>query len=315
MDTISLRNEYYKLNTSFKKKFIFHLGSDAGFFSEYNNMILAMLYCLTNKIQFILYSEDANFSYQKGWTDYFCPFCDEVFDDFHKKYNFRDYEFIQQKLGKIDKLKIKSYKFINGIDFLTQDLWLLIRSRDHETEIYNIPELDIINSSLREACKILISITWHYNDDAKALVKSKIDLLKLPSEYLGFHIRRGDKYIEQKTSETYLYFEKIKNLSLRNIFISTDDYNTILEIKNGQYLQYNFFSLCREDQTGYDQNQYKILNKNQLKENQIDLFTSIDILSNSQFFVGTFSSNIGMFLGMKMDAKKSVSVDIDWRIW
>lgn len=33
-------------------------------------MILVMLYCLQHKIQFKLYSRDANFGYEKGWTDF-----------------------------------------------------------------------------------------------------------------------------------------------------------------------------------------------------------------------------------------------------
>lgn len=45
---------------------IFHLGIDAGFFTEYTYMLHAMLYCLQHKIQFKLYSDDANFGWEKG---------------------------------------------------------------------------------------------------------------------------------------------------------------------------------------------------------------------------------------------------------
>ena len=44
---------------------IFHLGIDAGFFTEYTYMLHAMLYCLQHKIQFKLYSDDANFGWEK----------------------------------------------------------------------------------------------------------------------------------------------------------------------------------------------------------------------------------------------------------
>ena len=37
---------YQALNRTFRKELIFHLGSDAGFYSEFNNMILAIIYCL-----------------------------------------------------------------------------------------------------------------------------------------------------------------------------------------------------------------------------------------------------------------------------
>ena len=44
---------------------IYHIGIDAGFFTEYTYMLHAMLYCLQHKIQFKLYSDDANFGWEK----------------------------------------------------------------------------------------------------------------------------------------------------------------------------------------------------------------------------------------------------------
>lgn len=49
-------DEYRRINKSFKRVLIFKIGLNSGFFSEYNNMILAMLYCLENRIQFKLSS-------------------------------------------------------------------------------------------------------------------------------------------------------------------------------------------------------------------------------------------------------------------
>lgn len=310
-----LREKYYILNKSFKKKFVFHLGSDAGFFSEYNNMILAMLYCLSNKIQFVLYSEDANFGYKKGWRDYFLPFCDEATGRFHQRYNFRDYDFIQSRLGRRDRLKIKIYKFFHRIDFLTQDLWCSIRDRKHEDQVYNIPDLGIVNLPLKEACQKLVRMTWQYNPDTDILVKNEINALRLPQQYIGLHIRRGDKHIEHESMKIRVYTDKMRDLNIKDVFISTDDYNAILDIKEQSAANLNFFYLCKDDQTGYDHNQYIALSKPKIKEAQIELFASVDILAKSQYFIGTYSSNIGMFLGMRMDSGKCISVDINWRIW
>ena len=55
--------------------------------------------------------------------------------------------------------------------------------------------------------------------------------------------------------------------------------------------------------------------KSIIKEAHINLFASLDILNNSTFFVGTFGSNPGMYLGMRMDSAKCISIDIDWQIW
>lgn len=315
MDIEELRKNYYILNKSFRKKFIFHLGSDAGFFSEYNNMILAMLYCLTNKIQFILYSKDANFGFERGWTDYFFPFCDESNDNFHKKYNFRNYDFIQQRLSKKDRLKIKIYKLFNRIDFLTQDLWLLIRDRNHEHEIYNIPELGIVNSPLRDACRCIIYMTWKYNTETELYIKKKIESLELPPEYIGFHIRRGDKHIEQNLVDTFNYLKKAEEVSyIRDTFILTDDYKVITEVMSS-HAHWNIFTLCEKSESGYEHAKFKKQDRTIIKNAHIKLFASLDILSNSTYFIGTLGSNPGMFLGMRMDSKKCIGIDIDWQIW
>lgn len=41
---------YQALNRTFRKELIFHLGSDAGFYSEFNNMILAIMGHRTKRI-------------------------------------------------------------------------------------------------------------------------------------------------------------------------------------------------------------------------------------------------------------------------
>lgn len=78
-----------------KKTLIFHIGHSAGFYSEYNNMVLAILHCKKYHIDFKLYSEDANFGLKNGWTDFFLTFCNEVTDDFHHIYNKRFPEKLQ----------------------------------------------------------------------------------------------------------------------------------------------------------------------------------------------------------------------------
>ena len=51
MNPNDLATKYRLLNRSFKKTMIYHIGIDAGFFTEYTYMLHAMLYCLQHKIQ------------------------------------------------------------------------------------------------------------------------------------------------------------------------------------------------------------------------------------------------------------------------
>jgi hypothetical protein len=57
------------LNNSYKSKLVFGIGIHAGFYSEINNMVIAMVYCLHNGIKFSLHSSNANFRYKSGWED------------------------------------------------------------------------------------------------------------------------------------------------------------------------------------------------------------------------------------------------------
>ena len=50
MNPNDLATKYHLLNRSFKKTMIYHIGIDAGFFTEYTYMLHAMLYCLQHKI-------------------------------------------------------------------------------------------------------------------------------------------------------------------------------------------------------------------------------------------------------------------------
>lgn len=72
MEKLNLES-YRKVNASFRKRMMYRVGVDCGFFVELNYMVNAMLYCLAHRIRFQLYSEDANFGTGTGWTEYFLP--------------------------------------------------------------------------------------------------------------------------------------------------------------------------------------------------------------------------------------------------
>lgn len=311
----SLLEAYQKLNQSYKKRLVFHLGCEAGFFSEYNNMILAILYCLENQIQFVLYSRDANFGFERGWTDFFLPFCKESSNSFHKKYNKRSYQINFDILSSKLKFYIQSYKKLNNI-LLTQDVWQDIRdySKDLNKSFY-IPELGI-DGNIRHACSVLVKMTWNYNKKTGDAINTLKVKLHLPEKYVGLHIRQGDKFVENDVLNPILYIEKSKQLSAnRNVFILTDDYRVITLLKES-YPDWNIFTLCSEDENGYVFSGFLSLNEEEQKVKFYKLFASVDIISLSDFFIGTFSANPGMYLGMRMPVNKTFGLDFEnWLIW
>ena len=314
MDRQDLLSNYTDLNNSFKKKtLVYHVGFRYGFFSEYNNMILAMLYCLENKIRFVLYSKDANFGYEKGWTDYFLPFCEENTNDFHSKHNHRDP--LSTVFTQRNHPFVYLYKIIHPNRFLTFQLWDTFRDKKFEKKIYHIPELDI-TGDLQEACSVLIKLTWNYNLHTQNTIDTLISSVRLPEDYIGLHIRGGDKSMEVDLLDAQKYVDKAKSLSdLHSLFVLTDDYQ-IIEDMRINFKEFIIYTLCGENERGYFHEKFQKQEKAIIKQSHEKLFASVDLLNKAQLFVGTFSSNPGMFLGMRMSKDKAVSIDLDkWQIW
>jgi uncharacterized membrane protein len=133
---------------------------------------------------------------------------------------------------------------------------------------------------------------------------------------VGLHIRRGDKCMEIGGSSINSYIKKAEQLSdIRTAFVSTDDYTVYDELVK-RFPNWIFFTLCNENAHGYYQNEFVKSNVNIKKRNFIEFFASIEILCTSEVFIGTFSSNVGMFIDLRRKSVDSYSVDIpEWKIW
>ena len=52
------------------------------------------------------------------------------------------------------------------------------------------------------------------------------------------------------------------------------------------------------------------------RNDMLTLFSDIEVLANSELFIGTLSSNIGMYMYWRMPEGKCFGVDYnDWKIW
>lgn len=307
---MSLSDDYMKLNASFSKKLYFHLGVNAGFFSEFNGMLLAMLYCLDREIQFVLYSVDANFRVERGWTDFFEPFCEETVDEFHHSNNYRWLKYYHPHR----KIRIFFEKRLRGIDYLTHDLWRNFKNEKFAQRRFNIPELGI-NGDILDATRILHKLVWRYNEPTRKAVTARRDAVGLPARYLGLHIRVGDKVIEHEVFGAAQYMSKAVSLSpVREAFVLTDDYGVIERLRL-EYPEWRFFTTCAPTERGYFHDEYQKLDAQAKASQLLNLFAAMDILAESEYFIGTFSSNPGMNLGMRMPQGRVHGVDYNtWKI-
>ncbi|MDF7810198.1 hypothetical protein [Hymenobacter sp. YC55] len=321
MTTEEWLQQYNKLNNSFKQRLIFRLGVDSGFFSEYNNMILALLYCLKYGIRFELYSDHARFALRDGWQDFFLPFGAINTQHINKDYSLRPYIIEQSREAQLQKvIKYRyitaAYKFLFGIDYMTQDLWAFHRDQAFAQSIFNIPELGFNQTPLLAATQQIIKAFWRYNAQSAPIINSFTNSVQLPDEYISLHVRAGDKFTEAKMYDFSEYMIPAAKFSVNNeAFIMTDDY-TVIEQLQQQYPQWRFHTLCTPSERGYFHRDFVKQDRYFKYMQHLKLFATIDICADSTKFIGTYSSNPGMYMGMRIGPERCHCLDFDeWLIW
>lgn len=295
---------YKTLNSSFGKKYIFNFGSEAGFYSELNNMVFGIIYCLKYKYQFILYSNNSKFKINKGWGDFFEPFCDTVNSSFHKRFN---------KRVIAPKIKLKRYpiwyafKLFNKDTYLTYELFNLFFDKDFEKEQFDFPELGL-KGNLRDVSREIVNLIYRFNDATKTEIQTAISRLNLPAKYAAVNVRRGDKDTEFSFMPTDIYIKKLRELSdLNDVFVFTDDY-AVIEYLQKEHPHTHFYTLVNPEERGYIHADFIKLNSLKRRAALIKMFASIEIMRASQLAIGTYTTNPGIFLGMTMPEDKFVSV-------
>ncbi len=325
-------SDYQVFNNSSRKTLVFHFGTGAGFFSEYNNMLKAIAYCLIHKIKFVLYSADATFRVQSGWTDYFLPFTEEVFSDFHREYNSRIPDYRQtyslrryfksqilsiikrdrkwkakyvpfyRKSKAISNLK-KKYRF----DYFTYDLWYDFVSLKNEEKVCIA---NLFEGKIFELISAIDKMIWRFNEKTQLAIDININKIQLKqTEFIGFHIRRGDKFKEAELFSLKKYIERAEKTSyIRNAFIATDDYGIIKEF-SANFPNWTVSTLESPTNKGYNQDdfnkKYALIKYNEI----VNILSSIELLSKAHFIVCTSSSNIGQYLTIKLGKKLIQSLD------
>ena len=295
--------KYKQLNESYNRKLIHHFGTGNGFYSELNSLLFSTLFCLQNKLQLVLYSKDAAFTFGNGWTEYFEPFCPEFKNDYIGKRISRDY--INNNR---DKHICYIYKILTRNDILN-DIYWYCRSGWFEHSHFYIPELGI-DGDLKQAIKVIIPIVYRFNKSYKSIINKFIQDLDLPERFISLHVRAGDKITERNLITPQAYLEKAKMYSdCHNIFVATDDYSIYEQLRD-KNSDYNFFTSSSPEDKGNNTEEFFISSPNNIKRNLIELFSSIEIFLNSELFVGTYSSNPGLFVGMLTD-KRMIGMDFN----
>ena len=296
--------KYNKINESYNEVCIY-LGIGTGFFSEFNNLILAILYCLVNKIKFRLYLVNAKgFPNNKGFEEFFMPFCKELIYDADTEFN-NIFNFPKNEVEVL--LPIMKYKY--GISYFTTDIFYNMRYNDFRNSHFIIKELGI-DGDIYNAFGIIAKNIFRFNNETKKEIYKLINNLNLPKKYIGFHIRAGDKITEAELIKPEKYIESLKKHSdIKDIFISTDDYFVVEKLKNQYGSKYNIYTLTNKKELGYNQYDFEMSNKKEKYNHLIEFFASIEILLNSELCFGSYTSNPSIFFGAVLGKEKFIEVN------
>jgi hypothetical protein len=280
---------YQKLNSGHPVKLVFQL-TYRGCCSEINGMLSAMLYCLMHDIEFILYSKKWTNGFKYGWTDYFRPFCREC----------KNPLFIRDSVFSVNgKFKVLNYiqKRIYRRYLNAHDIWIELNNPSFLSSKFIIPELGI-NGGIEEAKRVLLDIVFKYNEDVGHALHLQNEKMNQMKTYAGIHIRRGDKVKgRSKEAEAFpveSYIEKIIKVApqISNVFIATDDYQTVEEFKGVCPPHWKVFTFSQPNCTGYQQGAFNCLSADKKRRETIDLLIDLNFLANASFLVGTGSSNV-----------------------
>ena len=302
------RANYKKLNESFSTEVIYPL-TNRGFYSEINNLALAVLYCLDNNISIKVYSK----KWVGGeWLNYFNPILEEYIGLI---------PIPASSIFGIKRIESYYYKYHKNIKkrrMAQGDIWNEMRSKSFNEKKFDFPELGL-EGTIFDAKKQVLNLFLDYNEatieKAFKLEEKTIDFIK---ESCGIHVRRGDKVIG-KTKEADMlniksYINKAISIdpSVTKFTICTDDYSVIEDFKT-QYPDYEFLTFCSKSKRGYSQNEFNNLSSLELKNNEvISILKDAYLLINSKIFIGTFSSNIGRYIVLERNNIECYSMDTEW---
>jgi len=257
-----------------KKKIIFNASADAGFYSEFNNLVFALLYCIENEIYFELQTHGNSIFYEKGWTDYFIPFCKMRKNSLLLKYNVRPY----MATGRSYPLMTKLLKFLYSVDYFTQDIFYQFRN-DFNSRKYFFSKRNNINYKFISACNNIVNLIYNFNEKTNKEIGVLLKELKIPDKYVAIHIRRGDKVKENAVYDLDKYFNKIPS-GFKNIFVHSDDSDVIKKLRE-KYVDYKFFFADeKNDEKGYNHNDFKKSPSKVRKDKTIFMFFILKYLKN-----------------------------------
>jgi hypothetical protein len=259
-----------------KKCLFFDSFTQNGFFSEYFNLLGAMIWCEDNNMDLYIDESRSNIC---GFDTYFLPL-------------------------KAKRIKLKSALQGRHRKSESPDKFLLLG--DYLENRYKLATSGVLCDSRKRQYTKKITETYKLNDRLSEKANKEIKRCKniYGDDFAAFHVRRGDKITEEKNFELNRYIkelqkaEEMKSKKTKNIFVMSDKKEVIEDFKK-EFPQYNFFCL-HENENEYDAMKFSA-STDQERKNYIENFLiDLEIFKSAKCGVVTIHSNVGAFLMLSM---------------
>lgn len=272
-----LNNRYLTINSSFDSPFVYRL-TRRGFYSEINNLLNAVVFGLAHERQLIV--DQSRFSD----LDWQCLFATQL-------------PIASSELTE----KVPANWVISGLssrNFHKIRRWAKWR---HYSRIpLRFPQMQMGGSMFQVKREIAQMLT-------RPLVAATFPA-GLTEPFAAMHIRRGDKtegnlnskhrlIIEGDDIDPRFYIDKLmlKSPEIKSIFVMTDDYRMIEDLKLAGP-DYSIFTFCSPEENGYRQPDFSSLEPVQKVDRIQRLIAETQIAAASSIFLGGFKSNVARFV-------------------
>ena len=304
-----------------KKTTIIYSLSTRGLYSELFNLCLANVYAQHQHLSLRLNTYLWNSRLNKGWCDYFEP----TLNCSNNPFPAQDKVYTNEKpwIGKIyyKPEEFFSYYFMKILNhiynifyprhLLTKDIFEDMRSKEFIYDTLGNNAFNTMASAFKQM--------YILNDSTKSRLGQRTGELKLPDDYIGIHIRRGDKITSQEMQEIRIgkYVSSIldhKAIS-SNVYIATDDVSIIDELN--QQLSPHGISVFYNNQNqsqGFNEATFNRFSRQARYEEMLNVLLDMEVLIHSKFFIGTYTSNLSRVVPFFLGLDKCISLDNDWNI-
>ena len=302
-------------------KIIIYSLTHRGLYSELVNLALAKVYADKYNYRLLVNSRNWNSKIDNGLSDWFIPY----FEETHSILTYQEKIYNNEKpwIGKIyynpsafwgywrERLYNKIFKFFNPTALLSKESFQRMHSGDFLSQYSEGELLNAVSNSFKKFYK--------YNALTQNNISEKKQYINIPDNYISIHIRRGDKIVtgEMEDINLNIYVDAIRKYSYisNNIYIATDDVTVISYIsKKLSDIDTNIYYNKENKLKGFDEKTYNLKSDSVRRDEVLNMLFDMDMMINSSFFIGTFSSNVGCVVAMYLGLDKCHSIDVSWKI-